>query len=64
MSLDEIDRLRHMRDAASAAVAFGTGKRRIDLESDLMFQFAIVRAIEIVGEPAARLTDATRAAHP
>jgi len=53
-----------MRDAASAAVAFATGKGRTDLETDLMFQFAIVRAIEIIGEAAARLTDATRAAHP
>lgn len=32
MSPDEIDRLRHMRDAAYAAMAFATGKGRADLE--------------------------------
>ena len=64
MSPDEIDRLRHMRDAASAAMAFATSKDRADLETDLMFQFAIVRALEIIGEAAARMPDAMRAAHP
>ena len=64
MSLDEIDRLRHMRDAARAASTFAAGKGRSDLDNDLMFQFAIVRALEIVGEAAARLEDATRNNHP
>jgi uncharacterized protein with HEPN domain len=63
MTPDELDRLRHMRDAAAAAVTFGAGKTRVDLEKDLMLQFAIVRAVEIIGEAAARLTDATRAAN-
>jgi uncharacterized protein with HEPN domain len=58
MSLDEIDRLRPMRDAAAAAMAFAAGKGRADLEADQMFQFAIVRALEIIGEAAARLPDA------
>jgi uncharacterized protein with HEPN domain len=64
MSPDEIDRLRHMRDAAAAAVTFSAGRSRADLETDLMYQFAAVRAIEIIGEAAARLSDATRAGHP
>jgi hypothetical protein len=42
MSLDEIDRLRHMHDAATAALTFAAHKERADLDSDLMFQFAIV----------------------
>jgi uncharacterized protein with HEPN domain len=49
-----------MREAAS----FALGKSRADLDTDLMFQFAVVRALEIVGEAASRLTEATRAAHP
>ncbi len=53
-----------MRDAASVALTFAAGKGRADLETDLMFQFAIVRALEIIGEAAARMPDATRAAHP
>jgi uncharacterized protein with HEPN domain len=64
MSLDEIDRLRHMRDAAAAALTFAADKKRVDLDGDLMFQFAIVRALEIIGEAAARLADATRDDHP
>jgi uncharacterized protein with HEPN domain len=64
MNPDEIDRFRHMRDAATAAVNFAAGKGRVDLDNDLMLQFAIVRAIEIIGEAAARLADATRDAHP
>jgi uncharacterized protein with HEPN domain len=64
MMPDELDRLLHMRDAAAAAVMFAAGKSRADLETDLMLQFAIVRAVEIIGEAAARLTAATRAANP
>jgi uncharacterized protein with HEPN domain len=61
---NEIDRLRHMRDAASSAVEFAAGKDRAVLGSDRMFQFAIVRAVEIIGEAAAHVPDAMRAAHP
>jgi uncharacterized protein with HEPN domain len=64
MTLELLDRIRHMRDAATAAVIFATGKERADLETDLMFQFATVRALEIMGEAAARLPDETRVAHP
>ncbi len=64
MTPDEVDRLRHMRDAAVAAVTFSAGKSRASLDSDLMFQFAVIRAIEIIGEAAARLSDGTRASHP
>src|SRR5947209_17572407 len=63
MSRTETDRLRHMRDAAQAAVTFAAGKARADLESDVMLQFALVRALEIIGEASARLTEATRVAH-
>src|SRR5690348_6099874 len=66
MSDPEPDRLRlqHMRDAARAALAFTEGRTRADLTADLMLQFALVRALEIIGEAAARLTEPTRAAHP
>ena len=64
MSPNETERLRHMRDAASTAVSFAAGKSREDLSSDLMLQFALVRALEIVGEAAARLTEETRSSHP
>ena len=63
MNLAELDRIRHMRNAAVTAVTFAADKQRLDLETDLMFQFATVPP-EIIGEAAARLTDETRADHP
>ena len=53
-----------MRDAASTALLFAAGRSREDLESDLMLQFALIRALEIVGEAANRLTEETRSTHP
>ena len=60
MSLPEIDRLRHMRDAASLAVSFAAGRTREELDADVMLQFALVRALEIIGEAACHLSDETR----
>ena len=57
-------RLRHMLDAARAALTFTAGKTRADLTDDLMLQFALVRALEVIGEAAARVSEPTRAAHP
>ena len=49
-------RLRYLRDAAQAALAFTMGKTPADLVNDLMLPFAVVRALEIVGEAPARHT--------
>jgi len=62
--LTDADRLRHMRDAANAAMGFVRGRARGDLDTDLMLQFALVRALEMVGEAADKLSDSTHAAHP
>jgi uncharacterized protein with HEPN domain len=62
--LTDTDRLRHMRDAADAALGFIKGRVRADLDSDLMLQFALVRALELIGEAAGKLTDSTHATHP
>jgi len=66
MSHPETDtlRLRHMLDAARAALSFTSGRTRDDLSADLMLQFALVRALEIVGEAAARISEPTRTGHP
>jgi uncharacterized protein with HEPN domain len=65
MSYPEADeaRFKHMLDAARAALGFTAGKTKADLSADLMFQFALIRALEIVGEAAARMSEPTRAAH-
>ena len=64
MKPTETDRLRHMRDAASAALNFIQGKGRPDLDSDVMLNFAVTRAIEIIGEAATHLSQSIRDAHP
>lgn len=53
-----------MIDAAEAVGDFMAGRSRVDLDSDRMLRFAVVRAIEILGEAAARVSEETRAATP
>jgi uncharacterized protein with HEPN domain len=63
-SLPPEDRIRllHMIEAAEAACGFTSGRVRNDLDSDRMLAFALVRAIEIVGEAAGRVSAPTREA--
>ena len=58
---DDRVRIRHMVDAAEIVGQFIAGRSRADLDRDRMLLFAVVRAIEIVGEAAARVSDETRA---
>jgi uncharacterized protein with HEPN domain len=44
-----------MLDAARLASNFARGRQRTDLGTDVMFQFALIRAVEIIGEAASRL---------
>ena len=53
--------LRDMLDAARHARTFMIGKTREMLDSDDMLSFAVVRALEIVGEAAGRISAETRA---
>jgi len=57
-------RLLHMRDAAREAVGFTASRARADLDSDRMFNLALVRLIEIIGEAAARVSLETQAKYP
>ena len=57
-------RLRHMLEASKDALMFSAGRCRQDLDRDRQLVFALVRALEIVGEAAARLSDEFRRAHP
>jgi uncharacterized protein with HEPN domain len=51
-----------MIDAAETALRFVRDRTRSDLNDDQMLLFALVRAIEIIGEAASRITPATRTA--
>lgn len=53
-----------MIDAAESVGQFMAGRQRVDLDRDRMLLFAVVRAIEVIGEAASRVSDETRAANP
>ena len=56
--------LRQMLDHIEEAVALAQGRTRNDLESDRVFFLALLKLVEIVGEAATRVSQATQAAHP
>ncbi len=61
---DNTVRLRHMRDYACKALAMIQERARDDLNTDEMLSLALTRAIEIIGEAAARVTPAYQTNHP
>jgi Uncharacterized conserved protein len=61
---DDRIRYRHMIEAVEAALGFAAGRTCSHLDTDRMLLFALVRALTIVGEAAARLSDESRAAAP
>lgn len=60
MSPEDRVRLKHAIEAAEAACSFVSGKARSDLDSDRMLLFALVRAIEITGEAASKVSAPVR----
>jgi uncharacterized protein with HEPN domain len=62
MRPEDRDRILHMIEAAEAARDFISGRVRADLDSDRMLLFAVVRAIEIIGEAASKISPETRGA--
>jgi uncharacterized protein with HEPN domain len=63
MRAEDRVRLRHMVEAAESAVQFLAGRQRPDLDQDRLLLFAVVRAIEVLGEAASQVSAETRAAH-
>jgi uncharacterized protein with HEPN domain len=64
MQPDDLTRIRHMLEAAETAQRFTSRKSRPDLDTDPMLLFALVRAIEIIGEAASRVSAEQRTASP
>lgn len=56
--------MRHMVEAAEAVQSFIADRQRIDLNTDRMLLSAFVRAIEIIGEAASKLSSEAREAMP
>lgn len=63
MPPDDQDRRVHMIEAGETVLRFMAGRSRTDLDQDEMLRFAVVRAIEIIGEAASKITPTTRAAY-
>ncbi len=60
-SANDLVRLKHMLDAAQKAEVFSVGMNPTDPEYDEVRQYALVRAVEIVGEAANNITDEFKA---
>lgn len=60
MNPSDAVRIRHIIQAGESALRFIAGRDPADLTGDEMFRFALVRAIEIIGEAASRVSPETR----
>lgn len=60
---DRVHLLR-MRDAARYAQQFAAGRAIEELDTDIQFRMALVKAVELVGESASRTSDELRAQQP
>ncbi len=58
--IDDLTRLRHIRDAITEALSFIENRTRNDLDNDRMLSLALVRLIEITGEAANNISDANQ----
>ena len=63
MHAEDRVRLKHMIEACAAATEFVAGRARVDLDTDRMLLFAVVRAVEIMGEAASKMSEEMRTAH-
>lgn len=64
MEKSDFIRLKHMLEAAHTCMHFSAGKKRIDFEKDQMLSFAVIRALEIFGEAASRISSEFQIANP
>lgn len=56
-------RVRHMIDAAQAVLRFLHERTQRDLSSDQLLLFAVVHAVQVLGEAASKVTPSTRSMH-
>ena len=53
----DLIRLQHMLDAGKDALQFALGRDRNDLESDRMLALALIKALDIIGEAASKVSE-------
>ena len=61
MPPNEYDLLGWMLEAAEMASAFSRGRVRSDLDNDLLFFYAVTKAVELIGEAASGFSRISRA---
>ncbi len=64
MKQDDRVHLQHRLDAAREALQFMQGRTRTDLDTDRQLTLAVVKAIEIIGEAAYRISESTQQQYP
>ena len=64
MRVEDAVRIRHMIDAAKLAQGFVAGRARADLDQDEMLRFALVHAVQVIGEAASKVSPECRLALP
>jgi uncharacterized protein with HEPN domain len=62
--VDDLNRLRHMKDAAEEVLDFMLGKTKEDLAQERMLTLAVVKDLEIIGEAASKISVECRNRHP
>lgn len=61
---DPMVRLLHMRDYARKAIEMAKGRERKHLDEDEMFQLALTRLVELIGEAASHVAQEIREEYP
>ena len=59
--IDNLTRLKHIRDSTKEALFFVENRTRKDLDNERMLSLALVRLIEIIGEAANNISEDYRA---
>ena len=57
---EDLNRLRHLREAGEKAILFSQGKTRRSLDDDEVLRLALTKLVEIVGEAAKQVSAPTR----
>ena len=57
-------RLRHMLEAARKAMRVAQGRTRHDLDMDENLELSLMKAVEMIGEAASQVGEATRRQYP
>lgn len=63
-AIDDLTRIRHMRDAGREILEFMTGSSQSSFATNRMLQLAVVKDLEIIGEAANNISDECQSRHP